>query len=84
MTLQDKICDAGVTTLAEFICDPCSGGGGVVYTELIELKEADVETLTELECAELSDADTPEILTEIEALEIIEIKEEELDGICEI
>ena len=29
MTLQEKICEAGVTTLAEFICEPCSGGSGV-------------------------------------------------------
>ncbi len=26
-SLADKICEAGVTTLAELICEPCEGGG---------------------------------------------------------
>ena len=33
MTLQDKICEAGVTTLAELICEPCDGGGETVYVD---------------------------------------------------
>ena len=38
MTLQDKICDAGVTTLAELICEPCEGGGGSSYPIAVSIE----------------------------------------------
>ena len=48
-TLRQKICDAGVNTLAEFVCEPCVGGTGEPY----EVVAFDVDITTEEFTADL-------------------------------
>ena len=42
MTLAQKICDAGLTTLAELICAPCEDGGGYCTDVPIVIETSDI------------------------------------------
>lgn len=86
MTIFDYAKQASSITLGTFfehIMNPSASGGGVIYTEVIELQEADVEVLEEVDTLEyLVDADA-DILEELEDKQIIlEEKEEIIDAIC--
>jgi hypothetical protein len=88
MTLQDKICEAGVNTLAEFICEPCSGGSGeTVYVDhhSIELIEevSIIEMIEDIALLEtiddsstLESADNTSNIETIEEIGIIQTIEE--------
>jgi hypothetical protein len=34
MTLREKVCASGKTTLRDFLCLPCEGGGEIIHTPI--------------------------------------------------
>ena len=63
MTLRQMICDAGVATLEEFLCTPCSGGENTpIYVTKIEAN-SDIEVSAEMLDREASADNQSTIIT---------------------
>jgi len=81
MTIRQRICQAGINTLREYVC--LGGGGITIITEVDSLKEEDSIILAEVSTTSSLREEITEQIVEVKDTESIqEITGESLDGIC--
>ena len=83
-TIRERICNAGVSTLRQFLCLDVGVGGEITYTgevhEISEVRAVELEEIMQfVEIVEMQTSDVEEVGI---ISEIVELMEDDVDGIC--